>query len=325
MEEIDRKPSSRWAIAPFLAAQGPYAGGHFFELVNLQTGRAHYLQLMGLAMGSPSLVVSGVFGCPSYVEFRTPWPMSFPDFESTSKSELRTATGIISLGAKLDVKSFAIHTWFDLTINLRRGPATAYEFRDVAVSMDAWNIPFLGFSRGGLSITITYGKGFPSCQSGIELVPPPPPPDEYERTNPIRIKAQEDKVCLDIMADVIFPFDRPKPNEVWDFKQLPAAELVLASAARIIRWFPERRVLINGHTDSIGPADYNQQLSERRAAAVAKWLTDPTKGKVKPQDVKTEGWGSQHPVVDNKDTSPTAANKKAQALNRRVEFCLLKR
>ena len=74
------------------------------------------------------------------------------------------------------------------------------------------------------------------------------------------------------------------------------------------------RIYIAGHTDNVGNAKANQQLSEDRANAVKKYLID--KG-IAETRVKTEGFG---------DTRPVASNKTAEGRqkNRRVEFKVIK-
>lgn len=69
------------------------------------------------------------------------------------------------------------------------------------------------------------------------------------------------------------------------------------------------RLIIAGHTDSEGGDDYNQELSERRAASVVAWLTE--KG-VAANRLTSEGLGESRPVADNRSEA-------GRALNRRVE------
>ncbi len=73
---------------------------------------------------------------------------------------------------------------------------------------------------------------------------------------------------------------------------------------------PTLKLVVAGHTDSEGAADYNVDLSRRRAAAVVSWLTarDIGPGRLVPQ-----GMGESQPVADN--TTPAG-----RALNRRVEI-----
>ena len=69
-------------------------------------------------------------------------------------------------------------------------------------------------------------------------------------------------------------------------------------------------VTVEGHTDYRGSDAYNQRLSERRAAAVRRYLIE--KG-IASDRIKTVGYGEQRPVADNKTVE-------GRALNRRVEL-----
>ncbi len=69
---------------------------------------------------------------------------------------------------------------------------------------------------------------------------------------------------------------------------------------------------IEGHTDNVGKADKNLDLSKRRAAAVKTYFTN--KG-ISEARLQSEGFGDTKPAADNK----TAAGK---ATNRRVEIKL---
>src|SRR5690606_32416648 len=54
-----------------------------------------------------------------------------------------------------------------------------------------------------------------------------------------------------------------------------------------------KRIRVEGHTDSRGKADYNLDLSKRRAASVLKYLTD--KG-VEASRIESEGYGVTKPI-----------------------------
>jgi outer membrane protein OmpA-like peptidoglycan-associated protein len=75
---------------------------------------------------------------------------------------------------------------------------------------------------------------------------------------------------------------------------------------------PDRRVQIDGFTDSIGTDSYNEDLSQRRADAVKSALIN--RG-VQPSRIGTEGYGKAYPVANNTDSG-------GRQLNRRVEVVI---
>ncbi len=77
--------------------------------------------------------------------------------------------------------------------------------------------------------------------------------------------------------------------------------------------YPNRNVLIEGHTDSVGSEEYNLTLSERRADSVKESLTSR---RIPEGRIATKGYGKKYPVASN----DTAAGKQQ---NRRVEVIIL--
>ena len=75
---------------------------------------------------------------------------------------------------------------------------------------------------------------------------------------------------------------------------------------------PTYKVEVQGHTDNVGKPEYNQDLSERRAQAVRKYLVDAG---VPAEQMTAHGYGDTMPIEDNKTA-------KGRALNRRVEFVI---
>nr|WP_230426948.1 OmpA family protein [Cupriavidus yeoncheonensis] len=67
-------------------------------------------------------------------------------------------------------------------------------------------------------------------------------------------------------------------------------------------------VRVDGHTDDIGTADYNQQLSLRRAEAVARVLV--TAG-FERRNIEVRGMGKRRPVADNRTAGGRAENRRA--------------
>ena len=119
------------------------------------------------------------------------------------------------------------------------------------------------------------------------------------------LKAEQTERGLVVtLDDVLFEVDRAdlKPGAMRDLRQLADA---------LIR-FPETEVSIEGHTDSTGTSEYNEDLSERRAAAVRNYLL--AQG-VDRRRLDTLGLGEHQPVASN----DTAAGRQQ---NRRVEVVI---
>ncbi len=88
------------------------------------------------------------------------------------------------------------------------------------------------------------------------------------------------------------------------------SKTILNEVASIMAANPGYRLSIEGHTDSVGAADFNQGLSERRAAAVRDYLASRGVG-----SVSSTGYGENRPIATN-DTAT------GRAQNRRVELKL---
>ena len=106
-----------------------------------------------------------------------------------------------------------------------------------------------------------------------------------------------------IQADALFDFDKAV---ITPEAEVALQELVqdMAGAAEIIG------ITATGHTDSVGPEEYNMGLSQRRADAVKMALEGLG---VNPGLISTVAMGETDPVADN-------STSEGRALNRRVEI-----
>lgn len=88
---------------------------------------------------------------------------------------------------------------------------------------------------------------------------------------------------------------------------------ILQRAGDALQGQPDLKVELAGHTDNVGAAAYNQQLSQERADAVRDYLLDQG---VRPGQVTATGYGETQPLMSN-DT------EQGRERNRRVEFNVL--
>jgi OOP family OmpA-OmpF porin len=74
-----------------------------------------------------------------------------------------------------------------------------------------------------------------------------------------------------------------------------SAHDTLAKVAELISVYDDRKVLIVGHTDAVGDAAYNKQLSERRAELVKQFFVDNFE--VEEDRLSTQGFGEARPIA----------------------------
>ncbi len=91
----------------------------------------------------------------------------------------------------------------------------------------------------------------------------------------------------------------------------PGAELSLAKLADFLQEHPDRKVLIEGHTDNRGSEEYNRQLSQRRAEAVARALQ--AQG-VSAGRITATGLGENYPVASNDTASGRQQNRRVEVI-----------
>jgi OmpA-OmpF porin, OOP family len=163
------------------------------------------------------------------------------------------------------------------------GPNFGTEMED-----EQWKGAGIGAAGGGL---LGAALGYMIAQE--EPPPPPPPPAETKRI---------------ILRGINFDFNRADVESEF--------EPVLDETARILQENPDTRVVIEGHTDSIGSEAYNQRLSERRAMAVKDYLVSQG---VAADRLEAVGRGESDPVAPN--TTPEGSdNPEGRAMNRRAEL-----
>lgn len=116
-------------------------------------------------------------------------------------------------------------------------------------------------------------------------------------------------ILIEFNNKVLFGFDQSDLSEV--------AKTNLDKLVTTLQKYPDTNIEIQGHTDSQGGLQYNQALSERRAYAVASYLSgygiSPARVVIAANRLSTIGFGETLPKYTNNTTD-------GQAQNRRVEF-----
>jgi outer membrane protein OmpA-like peptidoglycan-associated protein len=86
------------------------------------------------------------------------------------------------------------------------------------------------------------------------------------------------------------------------------SEVLLTKLANILKEYPDTNVLVAGHTDSSGPADYNMTLSEKRAYSVTSYFVQ-NKG-LSSSRFTTTWFGEDQPIADNTTVDGRAKNRR---------------
>jgi OOP family OmpA-OmpF porin len=164
---------------------------------------------------------------------------------------------------------------------------------------------------------IASSNGMADFVRGAFLAPAPPPPapvavdgdadgdgvpDSRDKcpNTPRGVKVTSEGCWVLSGKDVLFDFNSARIKDTY----------VLDEAAKILLANPEITGELRGHTDSVGPEEYNMQLSKRRAEAVHEYFV---KKGVARERLRAVGYGESSPVASN-DTP------EGRHLNRRVEL-----
>ena len=120
----------------------------------------------------------------------------------------------------------------------------------------------------------------------------------------IEVERRGNDIVLNMPDNITFDYNSSQIK--------PQAFTALNDLAATLSKFDKTRIIIAGHTDSQGSADYNQRLSERRAYSVRNYLIDQG---VAAYRMRAIGYGETRPIASN-DT------EEGRAKNRRVEITL---
>jgi len=149
----------------------------------------------------------------------------------------------------------------------------------------------------------TDGDGILDGDDACPQAPGPHSSDPKKNGCPLVIVTEK---AIQITEQVKFKFNSAE--------LLKESDGVLEAVRAVLEAHPEiTKLRVEGHTDNVGNAAYNKQLSGRRAASVTKWLTDHG---IKKERLVSAGFGMEEPV-DSNDTEQGRAN------NRRVAFTIL--
>ena len=140
----------------------------------------------------------------------------------------------------------------------------------------------------------------PPPASSTAEAPPPPEPEPVAVRN-----AHIEGTRIRIPHELEFAVDKATFNDTKD----PNKEILATLLEFMQKNAHVTKIRIEGHTDNTGKADHNQTLSQQRADAVAKWLTDHG---VDAKRIHTVGFGDTKPEVPNDSDAHRTENRRTE-------------
>jgi outer membrane protein OmpA-like peptidoglycan-associated protein len=144
-------------------------------------------------------------------------------------------------------------------------------------------------------------------QAELEVASAPEMPDSTLETEPISVAAPTLSAAkpevFRLGVEILFDPDKANIN--------PRAVKEIERFMKFINRKPLNKLIVEGHTDSVGSTEYNQALSEKRAKEVRAVIVK--NGWVEDSKAEAQGFGESKPIADN-------GNYQGRQNNRRVEL-----
>lgn len=238
-----------------------------------------------------------------------PLPRAIPEARlSASRTRLTPGAGSIDLVPQ-SLGDTGLLSWRLVIRNDQGGLVKKWEGRGAPPESLRWD----GFSADGsplaagsyravLDLTDLYGNEITSPPQALTLEA-----KAVETPKPYAMAQTDEGLKLTLSSLVLFDVNK--------YDLMPLARQALDQVAELLKAYPNSRIRVSGHTDSLGSDAYNQKLSERRARSVTTYLLE-TLG-VNHARFEGVGYGESRPVADNR-------TEEGRQQNRRVEIDILK-
>jgi OOP family OmpA-OmpF porin len=202
----------------------------------------------------------------------------------------------MKISSKLTLATFALaagSAYANVTPNLQDGQGNAVkDGQGACVVTSGQVLPECAGARP--APTPAPAPAAPARPAPPAVAPPPAAPAPPARPAPASVRQ-----AVVIQADALFDFDKSVLR--------PDGKKAIDDALAKLKGVDLEMVIATGHTDSIGTPQYNQRLSERRAAAVKDYLV--SKG-TPASKVTTIGKGESQPVATNKTAEGRQKNRR---------------
>jgi len=147
------------------------------------------------------------------------------------------------------------------------------------------SMPITPLASTDYTLTCTGAGGTTSSAGNIQVVVP----------------AKKERICIVLKIE----FDTGKAVIK------PKYHAEVGKVAEFMKKYPESNGVIEGHTDTVGGKEYNQKLSERRAASVRTYLVE--KYGIAAERLTSKGYGYSKPIATNKTKAGKQKNRRIEA------------
>jgi outer membrane protein OmpA-like peptidoglycan-associated protein len=244
----------------------------------------------------------GEYGGEKVHEFRVGGIVGqYPDSDVASIGPIRLSKEWTSYSIDLSKKDLRhIIGGFGLFMNKFENPGGAVFYVDDIF----YEGPQVAVSSAAVAVSMPAAAGKTAVTEAPPTAPALPPPGAVKN---LTVKQVEAGLRVSFSSQFLFASGKAKLG--------PESKKILDELVTLLNVYPGNSVLIEGHTDSSGSAEYNLQLSRLRAESVRDYLIK--QGGFDPKRFRVEGYGQTRPVADN-------STRSGRALNRRVEVTILK-
>lgn len=243
-------------------------------------------------------------------EFSRPFKLTFPvtyKLVSTYEEENGDTVAVINYEYMIDTTTAEDKVPVDFPRKIQ-GTNTGTIYWNVTRNtpqdiQDRYQIGFL-FLQGQSIATAQFRMNISTEHRRFDPVNEEDQKEELEKEVPDDVEVDTDERGIVVrMGDVLFDFDsaRLRPE---------ARETLAQIAAAIKKKYPEREIIVEGHTDSTGRESYNQQLSMRRARGVADFLKERSGH----DRFSYRGFGSSQPRASNDSADGRAKNRRVEII-----------
>ncbi len=156
----------------------------------------------------------------------------------------------------------------------------------------------------------------PACRCAACAKPEPAPVAKPEPEPAPAPKVEEDAALATVanvrtndLGAAVLSFKEPINFKYNSFDMDEQSTATVQKVADVLKNYPNAKIRVAGYTDSLGKAEYNMQLSEQRAHAVAEQLV---KDGVPAANVSYIGYGAANPVATNKTAEGRYQNRRVE-------------